>query len=135
MQSDAEIVVRAAGFWQPRTSRKPGLVFGRKGEHEHDIVMQPAQVVTGRVRLPDGRPAVGALVRLPGAEIAASGSSRWQETFVRADGRFLFEGVVPTQGRRVLVRSPGFADAISRALRRGHWRGQPRSRHPAPEGR
>jgi protocatechuate 3,4-dioxygenase beta subunit len=113
MHADAQLRVRAAGFWQPRASSTPGLVFGQEGPHEHDIVMQPAQIVTGRVLLPDGSPAAGALIRLPAAKGAAVGALRTQDAFARADGAFLLEDVAPAKGRRVLVRLPGFADASS----------------------
>ena len=65
--------------------------------------MVAAAVVTGRVVLPDGSPAAGALVRLRNADAQRSNFSvaTDRQVFARADGRFL------------MLRDPSDADAAA----------------------
>ena len=72
--------------------------------------MVEAAVVTGRVLLPDGSPAAGALVRLRNtdAERFSFSASTDRQVFARADGRFLMDSVAPGSGWHVLARLPGF---------------------------
>jgi len=115
MPFGSQLRVEAPGYAQ---SPGPSLVITdpKPGESiEHDLVMVQAAVVTGRVLLPDGSPAAGALVRLRNTDAAFSGFSATtdHQVFARADGRFLLDSVAPGDKWHALARLPGFVDGMA----------------------
>jgi protocatechuate 3,4-dioxygenase beta subunit len=107
--------VEAPGFAQsPKSSL--AITDPKPGEPiEHDVAMQEAAVVTGRVLLPDGSPAAGAIVRLRSAGAARPGLpfETERQVFARADGRFLMDSVAAGDKWHALARLPGFVDGMA----------------------
>ena len=79
----------------------------------HDIVLEPAQVVTGRVLKPDGTGACGALVQLRGGPAQGFGGSTGGDpsvgvrTFTRADGRYVISSTRPA------ISTPSSGDGVT----------------------
>ncbi|MDF1701084.1 MAG: sigma-70 family RNA polymerase sigma factor, partial [Planctomycetota bacterium] len=102
----------APGYWQPADTRQPDVSGAGADGIQHDITLQPARTVAGRILLPGGKPAAGALVRLRVEEEGTFGVTKQQDlqTFARADGRYAFDGVAPGKPWRVLARLAGYVD-------------------------
>lgn len=115
MPFSSQLRVDAPGYAQSPDSSL-SIAMPTPGEPtEHDVKMVDAAVVTGRVMLPDGTPAAGALVRLRSGDGQFSPFSvrSIEQVFARADGRFLMDSVMPGQAWHVLARLPGFVDGMA----------------------
>ncbi len=110
MPFGSELRVEAPGFAQSPDS----VLVIRDSEPaeiaEHDVVMEEAAALTGRVLLPDGSPAAGALVRFRNAnrEGPLFSAATDRQVFARADGRFWMDSVAPGDRWHALARLPGF---------------------------